>query len=88
MFLVSPSVWDHHLVAAIPLAVWAATVRADQLVGIVGLGIVLIFWVPTFDVFFFSYARLAGIILLMVALRPEKSAIPAIPIEQPLQVKI
>jgi len=88
MFLISPSVWDHHYVAAIPLAVWAATVRIDQLVGLVGLGLVLIFWVPTFDVFFFSYVRLAGIILLMIALGPKKSVIPTIPIEQPLQISI
>lgn len=88
MFLLSPSVWDHHFVAAIPLAVWAATVRIDRLIGMVGLGLVLIFWVPTYDVFFFSYVRLTGIILLMIALHPEKSAIPAIPIEQPLQISI
>jgi len=84
MFLISPSVWDHHFVAAIPLAVWAATVRIDQLIGMVGLGLVFIFWVPTYDIFFFSYIRLAGVILLMIALNPEKSVIPAIPIEQPL----
>jgi hypothetical protein len=86
MFFISPSVWDHHLVAAIPLAVWAATVGIDQLFGRVGLGLVLIFWVPTFDVFFFSYVHLAGIILLLIALPPGKSSIPAIPIGQPLQI--
>lgn len=88
MFLISPSAWDHHYVAAIPLAVWAMTVGMDQLIGLVGLGLVFIFWVPTFDVFFFSYVRLAGIVLLMIALQPTKTVIPSLPIEQPLQIRV
>lgn len=86
MFLISPTVWDHHYVAAIPLAVWAATVGIDHLVGVVGLALVFIFWVPTFDIFFFSYVRLAGVILLLIALPPEKANLPTTPIGQPLQV--
>ena len=82
MFLISPSVWDHHLVAAIPIAIWAISVCPNRLIGLVGLGVVLLFWVPTFDVFFFSYVRLAGILMLMVAIPPERAFIPKVSFEQ------
>ena len=63
--LISPSVWVHHYVLAIPLAILAFTVRRHDALGKVLVGIFLIFCIPTFDVFPISYHRLVGLLLLM-----------------------
>lgn len=72
MLLVSPVAWEHHYVLAIPVALWTlafetgrARFPAASLVGFL-----LIFGVPTFDVFPFSYGRLAGLVILLLAADP------------------
>ena len=71
MFFISPSVWDHHLVAAIPLVIWAFARFPRQHQVMIDLAAVCIFLFPTFDVFFFSYFRLFGLILLLYSTDPS-----------------
>ncbi len=65
MFFISPSVWDHHFVSAIPLVLWGLSKNVQGNWKLVVVSTVLIFFAPTFDVFFFSYVRLVGLILLL-----------------------
>lgn len=65
MFFISPSVWDHHFVSAIPLVLWSLSKNVQGNWKLVVVSTVLIFFSPTFDVFFFSYVRLVGLILLL-----------------------
>ena len=70
--LISPSVWEHHYVLAIPLAIWAiANCRPNRLKQVT-ISIFLIFCLPIFDIFPFSYHRLAGLIWLMFLTEPKK----------------
>lgn len=71
MLFLSPSVWDHHLVAVIPVAIWAISKHPEKLLGSIGLALIFIFFLPTFDVFFFSYSRLAGLVLLLSSMPVE-----------------
>jgi hypothetical protein len=63
MMFVSPLVWEHHLIFAIPVAIWAifTTQKHSSLALIATL---IIFLPPTFDVYPFSYHRLAGLLIL------------------------
>lgn len=69
MLLLSPSVWDHHFVTTIPMAIYALGNHKNKII-LASLGALLIYFIPTFDVFFFSYYRLAGLILLLLAIQP------------------
>ena len=68
--LLSPSVWEHHYVLAIPLALWAVAMRWRDRPGALALGIFLMLAMPTFDVFPLSYHRLAGMLLLLALTSP------------------
>jgi Glycosyltransferase family 87 len=68
--LISPSVYEHHYIVAIPIALWAiATRNSDRLVP-VATGIFLIFCVPTFDLFLISFHRLTGLLILIYFTSP------------------
>jgi hypothetical protein len=68
---ISPSVWEHHYVLAIPVALWAiVTQRWDQ-PWLVGAGVFLIFCLPTFDVFPLAHHRMLGLIILVYATSPH-----------------
>lgn len=69
--LVSPSVWEHHYVLALPLALHAVALRLRERPGLVALGIFLMLGMPTFDLFPLSLHRLAGMLLLL-ALTPSR----------------
>jgi hypothetical protein len=69
--LVSPSVWEHHYVLALPLALVAAAMRGRERTGLVALGIFLVFGMPTFDLFPLSLHRLGGMLMLL-ALTPAR----------------
>ena len=71
--LVSPSVWEHHYVLALPLALWAVALRGRERPGLVALGIFLMLCMPTFDLYPLSLHRLAGMLLLL-ALTPARDA--------------
>jgi hypothetical protein len=76
MLLVSPMVWEHHYVLVLPLAVWAVATRGPSRPWAIGLALVLMLAVPTFDVFLFSEHRIAGL-LTLVALTPPHVLLPA-----------
>jgi hypothetical protein len=63
--LVSPSVWEHHYVLALPLALWAVALRLRERPGLVALGVFLTLAMPTFDLFPLSLHRLGGMLLLL-----------------------
>jgi len=69
--VVTPSAWDHHYVIAIPLALWAITLRGKDRPGWVGLATACIFVLPPFDIFPFSYLRMFGVIGLLVLTSPN-----------------
>lgn len=62
--LISPSVWEHHYVIAMPVALWAIATRRRDRPWLVCLGIFLIFCLPTCDFFPLSYHRVAGLLIL------------------------
>lgn len=69
--LISPVVWEHHYLLALPVVIWGlATQDAPRRLGLVGVSAFLIFVIPTFDIFPFSYHRLAGLLLLVATLPP------------------
>jgi len=63
--LVPPVVWEHHYVLAMPIALWAIATRWRDKSWQVGIGAFLIFVLPTFDVFPFSYHRVIGLLMLL-----------------------
>lgn len=69
--LLSPIVWEHHYLLALPLVIWAmANQRTVEQLWRVALSAFLIFVIPTFDFFPLSYHRLAGLLLLLGTLPP------------------
>ncbi|MEZ4622842.1 MAG: hypothetical protein R2867_46100 [Caldilineaceae bacterium] len=69
--IASPVVWEHHYLLAMPLAICAvAQARGERQLWAVGISLFLMFVMPTFDVYPFSYHRLLGLVLLMVTLAP------------------
>jgi hypothetical protein len=70
--LVSPLVWEHHYLLALPVILWAFLASGSrQLLAV--LGAFLILAIPTFDIFPFSYHRLAGLALLLIASKPGET---------------
>ena len=69
--LISPSVWEHHYVIAIPIALWAIVTRRWDRPWLVGVGTFLIFCLPTFDVFPLSHHRMIGLLILVYATSPN-----------------
>ncbi len=76
--LVSPSAWEHHFVFALPLILWAIAAalppsRSQTLYSRllpIGLAAALMLATPTFDLFPFSYGRIAGLLLLLAITPP------------------
>lgn len=69
--LASPSVWEHHYVMALPLALVAVVAQGVARPGLVTLGVFLALAMPTFDVFPIGYHRMAGLILLLALTAPR-----------------
>jgi hypothetical protein len=80
--LASPSVWEHHYVMALPLALLACVARGAERPGLVGLGLFLMLGMPTFDLFPFGYHRFAGMLLLWLATSPRGDVAWLAPIAQ------
>lgn len=68
--LVSPSVWEHHYVLAIPIALWAIVLRRHDRLWLTGIGVFLIFCLPTFDVFPLSHHRMMDLLILIYLTSP------------------
>jgi hypothetical protein len=80
MLLVSPIVWEHHYILALPFVLWCIAIQGKQKPWQIGIAAFLIFAIPTFDVFPLSYHRLAGLCMLIYhtppAITPDKSSSP------------
>lgn len=68
--LISPSVWEHHYVLAIPIALWAIVTRRQDKTWLTSVGTFLIFCLPTFDVFPLGHHRMLGLIILVYLTSP------------------
>lgn len=73
MLLLSPSVWEHHFVLAIPLTLWVTALRGKDRPLAVFVAAVLVFCVPTFDLFPLSYHRMTGLVMLLLLASPANS---------------
>jgi hypothetical protein len=71
MLLLSPLVWEHHYILAIPLAIWAFAQQGSKNPWLVGVGTFMMFVLPTFDVFPLSYHRISGLLLLLWLTSPK-----------------
>ena len=65
MLLLSPVAWEHHYVWALPLSVLSLATFGQRRPARVGIAVLLMFGLPTFDVFPLSYHRLVGLLLLL-----------------------
>jgi Glycosyltransferase family 87 len=68
--LCSPSVWEHHYVIALPVALWAIVTRRYSQPWLAVLGTFLIFCIPTFEIFPLSFHRLTGLLILVYTTAP------------------
>ena len=69
--LISPLVWENHYVLAVPLALWAVATRWRDRPWQIGIGVFLMFALPTFDVFPLSYHRIVGLLMLLQLTSPK-----------------
>lgn len=69
MLLVSPLVWEHHFVLAIPFALWAILSSENKLPAAAWSAV--LFFPPTFDVFPFSFHRVLALIALVWLTQPQ-----------------
>ena len=72
--LLGPSAWAHHYLFSIPLAVWAFSRVDKSQIKWLFLGLTSIFIMPPFDIYPFSYIRLAGLITLLVITVPATAS--------------
>jgi hypothetical protein len=82
---ISPITWEHHYLIAVPLLIWAfadlpgaSDLLHGKSLNIQGLWLVasavLMLVIPTFDLFLFSYHRLAGLIIWIIITHPRMTA--------------
>ncbi|MGH0028995.1 MAG: glycosyltransferase 87 family protein [Myxococcota bacterium] len=70
--LLSPSVWEHHFVMALPLAILAIGERGRDRGVAVFAAVFAMLWMPTFDVFLLGHHRLAGMLVLLALTSPRR----------------
>jgi hypothetical protein len=74
--IAAPIVWEHHYVLALPILAWAAGACAPERRVLLGAAALAMLAVPTFDVFPWSWHRLAGLVALL-ALTPSRHVPPS-----------
>jgi len=74
--LISPTVWIHHYVLVIPIAIWAIATCAYKHPWHVGAAILLTQCLPTSAVFLFSYHRVVGLLMLVILTSPRSTMTP------------
>jgi hypothetical protein len=79
ILIVAPLVWEHTYILAIPIVLWAVATRGYANILQIGVAAFLIFSLPTFDVFPFSYHRLAGLVILLYYTSPGRVPLPSSP---------
>jgi hypothetical protein len=70
--IVSPLVWEHQYVLALPLVIWAVALRGRDKPWLAGIAAFLMFALPVFDLFPLSYHRLAGLGIMLWLIRPTR----------------
>jgi hypothetical protein len=73
MLLVSPLVWEHHYVLAIPPFLWGLINATRRRLFWILLGGGLLFTIPVFDIYPLSYYRLVGMLILTAATHQQIS---------------
>ncbi|MEN6356649.1 MAG: glycosyltransferase family 87 protein [Armatimonadota bacterium] len=68
--VLSPLVWEHHYVLAVPIVLWSIMCRHRRKPWLVGIGSLLILLPPSFDVWLFSYHRIVGLAMLIASSSP------------------
>jgi hypothetical protein len=69
--LISQSVWEHHFLLALPLAIEAVATRGRERPGAIAAAAFLMLGMPTFDLYPLGYHRAAGLLWLLVLTRPR-----------------
>lgn len=69
--LIAPSAWEHHYVIAIPLALWTFSLRSRDAFLPTVIGVALVFALPVFNIYPFSYLRMAGLLILLMLTSPK-----------------
>jgi hypothetical protein len=69
--LLAPSAWVHHYLLSMPLAIWAISQSGRKNVTWMLFALLGIFLMPLFDVYPFSYIRLAGLLCLLFLTSPK-----------------
>jgi len=75
--VVSPLVWEHHFVLALPVAWHAIATEGRRQPVLVATGVALALWMPTADIFLLSHHRMVGVLLLLWATR-HRPAVAAV----------
>jgi len=68
--LVSPSVWVHHYILALPIVVWLIGTRGSSKPWLVGIAAALMLLLPATGVFPFNYHRVAGLVMALILTPP------------------
>jgi hypothetical protein len=79
MLLISPMVWEHHYVLAMPLALMAISMYRNTFYPVLWAGILLIFVFPVTDIFLLSLNRILGLMILLYLTRPGIQQDPILP---------
>ncbi len=74
--LVSPSVWMHHWVLAIPIVLWAVATRGSDRPWHVAIAALLIVCIPTLGIVVLSWHSIVGLVMLMVRTAPQRITVP------------
>ncbi|HAC62565.1 MAG TPA: hypothetical protein DCF68_03270 [Cyanothece sp. UBA12306] len=69
--MISPSVWSHHYVLAIPIVLWAFVTIGYAKPWQVCLGTFLMLSIPAFNLFPFGYHRIIGLLIIMYLTNPK-----------------
>lgn len=69
--LISPSVFEHHYIVLIPVALWSIVTCDRQKLVAISIGISLVFCIPTFDLFPLSFHRLFGLLMIVYFTSPD-----------------
>ena len=72
VLLIEPLGWEHHFVIAIPLTIWVVAAQTKVFSKFTAIGIVLVFLLPVFNIFPFSYLRLLGLVMLIELGSPQR----------------
>jgi len=68
---IAPSAWEHHYVIAVPLGIWVFALRSRDALMKSLVALVLVFVLPVFNIYPFSYLRMVGLIMLLILVSPK-----------------